>query len=1070
MDWPAEWGETAVDVRLDDARLAESIVEVQSNDTPESVEAERKEAKDATTSDMPASTSETVQFDNVPLVVLAPFEEGVDSGEIEFPSHILNRTFSSVPKQSDSKEKDDPQKLIVLEKRNSELSKDVLGTQWKNIQFHLQVMKDGRSTAKFLPFLWSPKDTGVNVRAKIRGANVARKLVMEFTVYHNSEPQHKAFLEFHAASHVSEYGWSDKTVKDAKKDNKGKKRSDYGNSPEQDSYLLIHFVTIGGIGIGLDFDADYFDQDDREVLYYARHLAQNFSQSPGTPKRVAFRMNARRVESGLGQAKNIRKREEWKRLERAVSQFSEDCNSVLAHYRSQQGTPLTQWGMFSARSQIANEHGGIVSFPAQTSFSTIDEARITLAYGCFLEYRREFEIGQAISNQQHGVAFIRVANSTILAILKLNMPKDLMVERWAPREGTMVKLAFKHENKFDTKDTLCNAVSVPDIFGLPYEGGCLFLVPSANFGFYSKFAAPVGQALVYLPTKLILHVPQSGAQRQVDAVNRLSEQESLGKWQPLLLNHRAGKRPMVDPTAPLNPAAGVVMSKVQEVIGKLDWSESQKACLKSLQSFPADAICESMDKWERLTGENLNPIRVYRPFSESKAFKTHGRSRKEHTENEGAEIDSDEFTSAEIPLNEEGEDVDMLAEFRRYVNLLQERPFGDFEEEDRRKALLAFQKVSQMLIATNFGLGALGVIIIRDEDTKETEANSWVPVAKLLNSDRICGIVSCGDEKQLQPTVISLQDKYQYNEFAPQLSLTLAARLARMGHPVIKLTEQFRYRPVFSAWPNRRTYDGLLASHPCTKAITVNANFVKAMANAFAFNGDSLTDFGNVVASVEGSACVVDEVSKNSMQGKETKVIVHDWVISQGDKFSDLGFTTDDHRGTVALTRMSEVMINILPESVGTGTRAVAPVERFTYLGNRIESRIPYPCAFMQWAQTHGIVLKVNCPKKDEFIPTASTSAPPLPRIDDQTPLPKTIEELTLTSDDEEFCDALEYSDKSVSESVVEDEPDSFRQLAVENNKHNGDESWGWDGCDNQNNGWSGANEEPSEDQNGYLW
>jgi DNA polymerase III delta prime subunit len=1034
-------------------------------------------------------------------------------------------------------------------------------------------MEDGRSTAKFLPFFWAHKDTGVNVRARIRGANVARKLVMEFTVYHNSEPQHKAFLEFHAASHVSEYGLSDKTVQDAKNDKKGKKRSDYGNSLEEDSYLVIRFVTTGGIGIGLDFDAYYFDQDDREVLYYARHLAQNFSQSPG-PKRVAFRMNARWVEYGLEQTKNIRQRAEWERLERAVSQFPKDCSRVLAPYRSQQGTPLTQWGMFAARSRIAKKPGGIVSFPAQTSFSTIDEARITLAYGCYLEYRREFEISQAISNQQHGVAFIRVANSTILAILKLNMPQGLMMERWAPREGTMVKLAFKLPDKLDSKDTFCNAVAVPDMFGLPYEGGCLFLVPGANFGFYSKFAAPVGQALVYLPTKLILRVPQSGAQRQVDAVNRLSEQENLGKWQPLLLNHRAGKRSMVDPTAPLNPAAGVVMSKVQEVIGKLDWSESQKACIKSLQSFPAgmlliqgfpgtgktltlvamasvllslgahvlftapshyaaDAICESMDKWERLTGENLNPIRVYRPFSERKAFKTHGRPGEEHIEDEGAEIDSDKLTSAEIPLNEEdssndegfmrqvfsaeaqlqmvqlvkaikddaftksygittksleahviraakdtsqtlmarypspeqiaisrgnlfellesdgfnpeGEDVDMLAELRHYVNLLQEQPFGDFEEEDRRKALLTFQKVSQMvvqksrlivstsnntgdkLIASNFGQDALGVMIIRDEDTKETETNSWVPVAKLLNSDRICGIVSCGDEKQLQPTVISLQGKDQYNEFAPQISLALPTRLGRMGHPIIKLTEQFRYRPVFAKWPNRRTYEGLLASHQRTEAIKVNANFVKAMANAFAYNGSASTDFGNVVASVEGSTCVVDEVSKSryndnhrlfilrlilankthdgypasditivcpyqaqvlrlrkslfsmqqggllassdiprvattdSMQGKEAKVIVHDWVISQGDSFSDLGFTTDDHRGTVALTRMSEVMINILPESVGTGARAVAPVERFNYLGDRIESQVPYPCAFMQWAQANRIVLEVNC-------------------------------------------------------------------------------------------------------------
>lgn len=213
-------------------------------------------------------------------------------------------------------------------------------------------MKDGKSTAKFLPFSWAHKSTGVNIRARIRGANVARKLVMEFTVSRNEVPQHKAFLEFHAWNHVSEYGWSDKTIKDHKTDKKGTKRSGYENSPDQDSFLILRFVPTGGIGIGLDFDADYFDQDDREVLYYARHLARNFSQSPDTPKHVAFRLNARWVEYGLEQTKNIRKREEWERLQRAVSQFSESPSQVFALYRSQQGTPLTQWGMFAARSLL----------------------------------------------------------------------------------------------------------------------------------------------------------------------------------------------------------------------------------------------------------------------------------------------------------------------------------------------------------------------------------------------------------------------------------------------------------------------------------------------------------------------------------------------------------------------------------------------------------------------------------------------------------------------------------------------------------------------------------------------
>lgn len=36
-------------------------------------------------------------------------------------------------------------------------------------------------------------------------------------------------------------------------------------------------------------------------------------------------------------------------------------------------------------------------------------------------------------------------------------------------------------------------------------------------------------------------------------------------------------------------------------------------------------------------------------------------------------------------FNPEGEEVDMLAEVRRYVNLLQVKPFGEFVEEDRHK-------------------------------------------------------------------------------------------------------------------------------------------------------------------------------------------------------------------------------------------------------------------------------------------------------------------------------------------------------------------------------------------------
>ncbi|KAL1863710.1 hypothetical protein Plec18170_000548 [Paecilomyces lecythidis] len=83
-----------------------------------------------------------------------------------------------------------------------------------------------------------------------------------------------------------------------------------------------------------------------------------------------------------------------------------------------------------------------------------------------------------------------------------------------------------------------------------------------------------------------------------------------------------------------------------------------------------------------------------------------------------------------------------------------------------------------------------------------------------------------------------------------------------MGHPVLKLTEQFRYRSVFAAWPNVRTYDGLLKSHPSTQTIVVNSQFTNALKEVLCVENATL-DLGNIVVSVEGSLCEVDEASKS---------------------------------------------------------------------------------------------------------------------------------------------------------------------------------------------------------------
>lgn len=100
---------------------------------------------------------------------------------------------------------------------------------------------------------------------------------------------------------------------------------------------------------------------------------------------------------------------------------------------------------------------------------------------------------------------------------------------------------------------------------------------------------------------------------------------------------------------------------------------------------------------------------------------------------------------------------------------------------------------------------------------------------KSVFSHKIVGIVSCGDEKQLRPTVLSAYDQPKLNEFSAQLGLPFPARLSRTGHPTHKLDEPFRYRPVFAEFLNRRTYDGQLKCHPSINELIVSPGYRSAM-------------------------------------------------------------------------------------------------------------------------------------------------------------------------------------------------------------------------------------------------
>ncbi|KAL4952983.1 hypothetical protein BDW69DRAFT_13053 [Aspergillus filifer] len=161
----------------------------------------------------------------------------------------------------------------------------------------------------------------------------------------------------------------------------------------------------------------------------------------------------------------------------------------------------------------------------------------------------------------------------------------------------------------------------------------------------------------------------------------------------------------------------------------------------------------------------------------------------------------------------DGPPVDMLAVLRLYADMLKESIFRDLDEVFASQELLAFKHVSKVvlreataiictnntagdaLISSNFGQHATGILVIRDEDPKELEPNSWILIAKLEASAKITGVAAVGDEKQSAPTVLFNQSEKRYNEFGNQLELPFVSRLFNMKYPSIHLTQQFRDNP-----------------------------------------------------------------------------------------------------------------------------------------------------------------------------------------------------------------------------------------------------------------------------------
>ena len=216
-----------------------------------------------------------------------------------------------LPSQSEYKnaKQNDAVKLIPVCSSDSGEAKDFKGTQWKYAQFHTSIIgADGSITTAFLPDSWLRKEAGVNVRVKVRGTKVARKIVIEFTAVLDSKPLHRAYLEFHALDQVTDYKTGGFSINETFGKDTRKPTSEL-----RDGYILVCSVTNGGIGFGLDFDAPFLSDANRQLLF-ARNRARNFSMDSKAHMTVAFHLNARWVDYTSEDSKTKRKRDEAQRV------------------------------------------------------------------------------------------------------------------------------------------------------------------------------------------------------------------------------------------------------------------------------------------------------------------------------------------------------------------------------------------------------------------------------------------------------------------------------------------------------------------------------------------------------------------------------------------------------------------------------------------------------------------------------------------------------------------------------------------------------------------------------------
>lgn len=357
-----------------------------------------------------------------------------------------------MPRSQEPKEKD-PQTLIPLEGPRSDATKRFFSMGWRHAQFAIL----NEQHTHYLPRELTNSSSGLNMRLKIMGEPVYRKIILEIT--HRSSPDSKpctAYLYLDNLRHVSDYNVLDRVHR---KGRQGKAPKTQDSEMKEKSFWILNMEVSGVIAIGLDADQNDFDLDTRNLFSFLQHVAQTANPNEKYPLTICVNAHY-----GIDEENDQKGSTGWARfkaVQDVIYDFKKNVCTAWNAYCSVRGKPLTQWGMFAEREMLSKmavkslkakstdsqdqpDFGsGIIKYPPQVSFSDLDEAAIALCYGAFIEWRREKEIYDDISSEIHHVGFIRFAERGIIAAISYTIPDTLTKELFKVKEGSTAKITFR---------------------------------------------------------------------------------------------------------------------------------------------------------------------------------------------------------------------------------------------------------------------------------------------------------------------------------------------------------------------------------------------------------------------------------------------------------------------------------------------------------------------------------------------------------------------------------------------------------------------------------------------------